>query len=572
MEFKKPSTTAVTSSSSLPTSSLTLPAGVLERLPFLQDERCVFFDFGLMLFPPPSHNTMSRALPTNQMTSEPIVTVITDKHLVIATFPRATRAPRVIPHEHVCGVSKEGDDRIRIHLAAGDGGDLHVVLGKSDTFVVFLVDLQDRAMGRSMHFVQTQQRTGGGGDAAVEPQAHSAASHIPLMSQQNHQQRAAANLGGVGGNAVGLTASALHAAEAALEHNEAYLGAIRFGRASQRTTRPPAEIDEGSDASSVGTIDHLVDDTNDGPEAVDFPLVSVDSTSLHRRLFYFFQQYDRSKLPYIEQMIAHHRGAEKQLLTELQEQYGPEPNKARWECRDQIAHQRRLKDQLTAQLKRAKDELLLLSKEEVFLDASRKRVDDFTQEFVQRLRNRYLRFRPSGDPLPAVTTPSSLDGLELLCVKRLLPLANRYDHQQEGRQQQLNNSGGLASSREAAASTSSGRDPLAGHVVETVAYWVAPAVFFSFVKDQAERAHGAALPPICVVERSPAINPDGTPKSTTKQQNSNSTFWCNWSFLAGWALEFGAHSVAIIENKASPHDPPMVKYVSSKMFWREATF
>ncbi|MCT6647212.1 hypothetical protein N4G37_14180, partial [Enterococcus faecalis] len=80
---------------------------------------------------------------------EPIVAVITEKGLVAATFPRATRVPKFVPHDRVAGVSKDGD-QVVIHV--NGESDLRLLLTKADTFAVYLVDLQDRAMGRSLHF------------------------------------------------------------------------------------------------------------------------------------------------------------------------------------------------------------------------------------------------------------------------------------------------------------------------------------------------------------------------------------------------------------------------------------
>lgn len=479
-----------------------LPSGVLDRLPFLKDEVCVFFDFGLMLFAPPSvqgekGGTSAFQVPIELMTREPIVAVITEKGLVAATFPRATRPPRTIPHDKIAGISKE-EDRVLVRLNGEP--DVHLMLSKGDTFVVYLVDLQDRSMGRAIHF-------------APRSQQRAAASQQQQLSTPGGGAEASSH-------AMSLTASALQASQTAQGFDEATIGVIRFGRASKRIERPPTELDEGSDASSVATVDHLVDDTDDGQPSFDFPLVSIDATSLRRRLFYFFQQYDRSKLAYVDDMLRHYAGKETQLLHELELQYGPEPNKTRWETRDQLAHQRKLHDQLTAQLKRAQDELLLLAREETALATSRQRSSQFAEEYAERLRAKFLvsrRYEKSaGDGAAAgADTASSSAGLRLLSVAHLTP------------------------------------SPVDGTLTaDAHASWLAPDTFFEFVRDQAGRVQGAGLPPLCVVQ--------------DESKSDKPSFLCNWSFLAGWAQDFGPHSVAV----TSKSGEGTVRFVRSTEYWK----
>lgn len=526
-------------------SGVQLPVGVVERLPMLKDEVCVFFDFGVMLFPPPntpSADVLSGKVPLEAMSREPVVAVVTERGLIVATFPRATRQPRVAQHDRIIGVVKEGEN---VLVRVNGEPDIPLQLSKRDTFVVYLVDVQDRAIGRSVHFAA------GGGSSAPSggPQAAAVAGPTAMVAAAqagSSQRRGSAMTATASASATRLTHDALRAADEAAAQEEIRLGAIRLGRASRRAVRPPRELDEGSDASSVGTTDHAVAAADDGTTdiGVDFPLVSMDATTLRQRLFYFFEHYDRSKLPHLEEMARHHRGRETQLMAELQKQYGPEPKKARWETRDQIAHQKRLQDQLEAQLKRARDELLLLHLEDASLQASRERVRSKAEDLKAHLRERFLLSHQQkrhgggrGDSDPAESgvslteTGSPLPSLVLLKVTRL----TQHDDSQQ---------------RTVYAPEVAGPQIAAPSGDEVAAFWLAPPTFFDFVKLQMQRVEGAAVPPLCVVEM------------------NGLSMVCNWAFLAGWTGELGPHTVAAVARPAVPGKAAVVRYIPSTAFWR----
>lgn len=534
---------------------LTLPSGVLERLPFLKDQKCVFFDFGLMYDQPLNAAQQTKGGDPSAGAKDPIVTVITDRSLVVATFPRATRAPRVVDHERVVGVSRD-EDRVIIHL--NGEADIGLILAKADTFVVYLVDLQDRTIGRSLHFANKVAGAGNNSSSsvAVHPQQS-----LPRGATHPQEAKGGRQDGGA------LTAAALRAAEEALcLDDEISLGAIRFGRASKRESQPTREVDEGSDASSVATIYHEVED-EECLAPLDFPLVSIDARSLRTRLFYFFQHHDRAKLPHIDEMIRFHRGRETQFLHELERQYGPEPNKSRWETRDQLSHQRRLNDQLKAQLKRAKDELLLLSREEALIRRSKQNVAELKEHFVQKLREEFLvtKKEKSSSCAAAEAAPmrSAHDamlhdsGLVLIRVLSVAsPAATSIDMSHRP------------------SSLLSQESPMGNE-----AFFVAPQLFFDFVKEQAGRVHGATLPPLCCV-RNEGITPpsdfsdnhlhSGARAATAGATTRGNSFLCNWSFLAGWVTDIGPHTVAMVERQHSKSGDATqaVKFIKSKQYWK----
>ncbi len=458
-------------------SGVTLPNGVLERLPTLKEQRCLFFDFGLMLLPGSSGQEAEK---------EAVVAVITEACLVVASFPRPTRPTRVVDHQHVSGVSREGD-KVTVHCTA----DSNVVLQlhKADMFVVYMADLQDRAVGRTLLFASkdanSQQAAGAGGSP-------------PPRS-----------------TGLKLTAAALALKAAEDARNplaDAAIGVLRFGTSSKRETRPCREVEEGSDASSVQTLEHLVDDPIDVLEPPDFPQVSVDATSIHRRLYYFFLQYDRSKLPFIDKMVAQHRGREAQLMRDLEAQYGPEPNKGRWETRDQLAHQRALKFQLTAQLRRARDELLVLEREEAAVSAAMEEVLRRKNEFMLEQRREQFEQNAANSANRGGALPPKQPLLHLIKVLR-------------------------------PADSSSGFT----RPTERSFYFLLPFMFFDFVREQSTKVPGATTAPLVTV-----VN-----ETTDKQ------FAVNWSFLGGWASDFGPHCVSFQDR-----DSKQWRFRPGEKFWQ----
>ena len=405
--------------------------------------------------------------------------VITDTCLVVASFPRPTRPTRIVNHKHVSGVSRDGE-KVTVHCTADSN--ITLFLSKADMFVVYMADLQDRAVGRNLHFAAKD---------ASSPTLPSSAS--PPSSQ--HKLTAAAL-------ALKLADDAMHPLD------EASLGVLRFGTSSKRETKPCREVEEGSDASSVQTLEHQVEDDLDELVPPDLPQVVVDATSIHRRLYYFFLQYDRAKLPFIEKMVAQHRSRETQLMRDLEAQYGPEPNKTRWETRDQLAHQRSLKFQLTAQLRRARDELLVLEREECAVRAALDGVVKKKNEFL--LEERRKQFE--GNAPSSRSAPPSKPLLHLIKVLRVVEQSSSFSRP-----------------------------------VERSFYFLLPFMFFDFVKEQCTKVAGAATPPLVTV-----VN-----ETTDKQ------FAVNWSFLGGWAVDFGAHCVSFQDRESQQW-----RFLPGEKFWQ----
>jgi hypothetical protein len=276
-----------------------LPRIVVDRVPQLRDAHIAFFDYGML---------------TTSGYSTPIVAALTDTTLVVAPFPDSSVIPTaVLPHASITSVSRDGADvTVRIRLVA----ELRLQLPKADTFAVLALKLRDRALTHALGLAVSNQRA----SAPWMPAARSARRMSPAQ--------AADDLG----------------------------PSVGFGRVVRSTNAPPEELFVGSE------IDKAV---NDGPleKLVATPTPRGNSRDLHRRLRHFFMSYDRSKLLFIDEIVAQHRGHEARLMAELEAQYGPEPNKRRWEVHEQMSHQREVNAQLQAQLRRAQDELLLLQHE-----------------------------------------------------------------------------------------------------------------------------------------------------------------------------------------------------------------
>lgn len=384
-----------------------LPATVLERIPFLRESQSRFFDFGTYIDK------------TSEQPPLPSVVVLTDRALVVASYPSTAMAPCVMPLQSIVGVVRDGTE---LTVRNSHMPDMSLHLPKADTFAVHLINLQDRTMNRALRL--------GAGEGGVADRGATGRSH-PLT-------------------AAALATKALREAEvAATSADELDIGVVRLGYSSMRTTRPSTELDEGSDASSVQTLDHNVAEAPT-PGMVDLPPVSIDAAALHRRLRYFFMTYDRSKLLFIDEIVARHRGQEAVLLRELEAEYGPEPNKQRWDTRDQMAHQRSINAQLRAQLRRAQDELLLLQHEDVQRETAASRVQRRKDELVALMAGH--------------ATASSDVAFEVLCVSAV-------------------------------------DDPMER------AYYVAPGSHFDDLKRGAARVPGANVPPLVVVTR------DGTQQS-----------------------------------------------------------
>jgi hypothetical protein len=309
-----------------------LPAAVLERVPSLHEARTFFFDFGLLV--------------SKDEGTTPIVVVLTDQSLVVASFPGSSVPATTMPHSSIVGVTRDG---ALLTIRNSHMPEMCLQLPKADTFAVHLINLQDRSMNRAL-------RLGADGHASEKKR-----------------------VSGVS------TDRALRAAESTLAGaDEADLGVIRFGYSSLRTAPPTVELDEGSDASSIQTLDNEVEDPP--PEGlVDVQSACINPHSLHRRLRYFFLCYDRSKLLFIDDMVRQHQGREAELLRELQAQYGPEPNKLRWEAHDRLAHQREVNGLLRAQLRRAQDEILLLDHQSTQLERGAERTDKLRASFVEAM-------------------------------------------------------------------------------------------------------------------------------------------------------------------------------------------
>jgi hypothetical protein len=271
-------------------------------------------------------------------------------------------------------------------------------------------------------------------------------------------------------------------------------------------------------------------------EAVEQPpnvaLVSVDPTTMRRRLFYFFQQYDRSRLPHIEDLLRYHRGRESKLLKDLEKEYGPEPDKSRWELRDQISFQRKVKAQLEAQLRRAKDELLLLSREQESAAELISGVQHRKETFKRLLESRYIAGK--GAPNKESGSEPAVPGLGVIRISRTLNV-NPQDMVPEG-----------------------------SRLDEDHCYFIAPMVFFEFVREQAAKVHGAMLPPLCTVVLDTSSSDARAPKCRAAEKPQ---FVCNWSFLAGWAADCGPHSVAVASS--SDNGPTRYRFVPSKLFWSQ---
>ena len=313
-----------------------------------------------------------------------------------------------------------------------------------------------------------------------------------------------------------------------LDMSELPLGVLRFGRASARTSRPLREFDEGSDASSVQTIDHEVIEDDIAERMVEMPSVVVDTTSLYRRLWYFFLHYDKAKLRFIDEIIAQHVGMEATLLAELEAKYGPEPNKMRWETRDQIAHQREINLQLKAQLARARDELLLLGHEITALDTSMERVEQRKDILLRNLET-------FGTPYPPKESLRIQEGA-ILTLLRVVQTGETL--------------GTRASD------------------LDKEFFFPAPRFFFDFVADQVKVVRGATAHPRCVlcevpIEYQPgsgdgsglvselntsatgALNRTLRTNTAFNSTNTLRSVQINRHLLGVWAQQFGDHSVAV---------------------------
>ena len=432
-------------------SAILLPSSVLERLPFLREARALFFDFGVQFEDSSPNAKGSTAL-----------VVVTDTNLVVASFPESTLAPVIIPHNTIAGITRVGD---RIVIRNSLLPEVALSLPKLDTFIVHVVNLQDRQLNRAMRMAATApvaERSGqfGNEGAGSGEGGREGRGPAQLDSTANSDMDARRSL---------MAEKALQrAAQVTSRADEASLGVVRLGFASMRSRAPSTELEEGSDASSIQTIEHEVAGSTAASDAVDddgdddddpshfhghnsagaaaswsgaladedddldegsgtddedaaggetlnrtktkkdstigggvddegnedteetrkkkvagetarrrrrrlkarraivgLQTVSVDPSSMHRRLRYFFVRYDRAKLPFADGMIAQHRGSENALLAALVQQYGPEPNRLRWRTHDLIAHQLSVQEQLLAQRARARDELLLLGREHI---------------------------------------------------------------------------------------------------------------------------------------------------------------------------------------------------------------
>jgi hypothetical protein len=497
-------------------SGVTLPSGVLERLPSLKDQRCLFFDFGLMLVGTPvpvgaEQQQQQQQQPAHQL-KEAVVAVITDMCLVVASFPRPTRPTRIITHQHVAGVSRDGD-RVTVHAASDS--DVVLFLAKADMFVVYMADLQDRAVGRQLLFASKE--------SAPFPQQQQQQVGAGVIGSRYNNNGADVSQG----YHAPLTAHALAALKAAADArhplDETAIGVVRLGTSSRREHRPCREVEEGSDASSVQTLEHLVEDEIDDLAPPDMPQVAIDATMMHRRLYYFFLQYDRSKMPFIDRMIGQHRGQESQLMRDLEAQYGPEPNKGRWDARDQLAHQRALKFQLTAQLRRAKDELLVLEREETSVRAA---MDD-----VLRQKNAFLAEQRQQQA--AAQSAAAGASAAAMAAKNKQPLLHLI---KVLRPADAGQSGSLL------LSSSDFAQP-----AEQSFYFLLPFMFFDFVREQSVKVPGATMPPLVTM-----VN-----ETTDKQ------FAVNWSFLGGWASDFGPHCVSYQDRETR-----LWRVVPGKKFWQ----
>ena len=91
-----------------------LPSAVLERLPALKEATTLFFDFGMQHNLPPVTQTPAphRFLPqqaVEQQDSQPVVVVLTDQQLFIASFPQFTRPAITLPLKSISGIQRNAD-------------------------------------------------------------------------------------------------------------------------------------------------------------------------------------------------------------------------------------------------------------------------------------------------------------------------------------------------------------------------------------------------------------------------------------------------------------------------------
>jgi hypothetical protein len=415
-------------------SSLVLSDAVLERLPFLRNSNVRFCDFGNVQITEnaaiePIEQQLERQQqlpPAGPASSAPVddrvankppqqegppkpkvfsgVVVVTDEILAIASFPANTQPPLQMKHADIFGVSRDGASVI-----VRCSKEIKLTLSKVDAFIVHMIGIQDRNISRTL-------RLAGDPSSAPPGRHHHHHHHVgatgspaaggplsPVAMDANSVRRALALAEEVAGVSSG-------AADASMER---LWGVIRLGRGSHRAGPPTTELDEGSDASSVQTVQHVAESPREdlshvdsptrkggdggagGPGAADgggkrtpragaldstsgadedddddlpayaeeaaVPPLLTDAASLRRRLWYFFMYYDHSRLSNIDELVrVHGVGDAKQLMKELEGTYGPEPHRFRWSIRDQTIYQREINSQLRAQLARAQDELLLL--------------------------------------------------------------------------------------------------------------------------------------------------------------------------------------------------------------------
>ena len=362
-------------------------------------------------------------------------------------------APIVIPHTSIVGVAREGSS---VLVRNSFMNDIKLTLPKTEAFIVHLIGIQDRGMNRTLRLAGGEAGNmsssnninsnfiSGGDDnnqngSMIIDRNNTNDNNSNNKNNSSSQQQKQVTFGNfpLGMNiaqqdpsdpnavrrAMSLAEDLSHGSAAAEASMERLWGVIRLGRGSSRAGPPTTELDEGSDASSVQTIQHIADsprehDDDDDDfdqnlnhsdehnedhnefygsskndrakaisrEEVQVPPMVTDAASLKRRLWYFFMYYDQSRLQYIDTLVAMHQGTDgKALMKDLEQQYGPEPHRFRWSIRDQTMYQREINSQLRAQLARAQDELLLLKENPHEKESAVERVLRRKQEIMNKM-------------------------------------------------------------------------------------------------------------------------------------------------------------------------------------------
>jgi hypothetical protein len=475
-------------------SGVIVPSAVCERIPNLKkDPSVLFYDFGTQRI---------RATASRTASTVPVVVVLSEHTLYIATFPSTAHPVTVIPLKVICGIERNGEI---VTLKCSTIDNFELLLPKADTFVIHLIDVQDRRMNRMLHMVDAPTGAGEVPETApkqvistmnVASASPSPSLSVPVLPAPVQGQ------GGTEGNfeQANRTLREIEEGGVGLGAGLAEVqGVIRFGHASKRVEPPQREIDEGSDASSVQTIDHEVVEESIGDQLIDLPEVSIDTTSLYRRLWYFFLHYDRSKLRFIDDIIAQHRGMEASLLEDLQNRYGPEPHRNRWEIRDQLAHQREIQLQLKAQLARARDELLLLGHERLLMTKAVSRVEHLSKQMYAKLERHGSVSESESESRQRQSMDSSSAGFRMLQV--------------------------LDKGREA--------------------YFPAPNFFFDFVAHQVQVVDGGTASPTCILRELSLTDLNDKQKTGSPTAPADRRVTVNRSLLGVWAKQYGDHSVAV---------------------------